>query len=152
VLKNTCHESGRIVSHRSKDSRMVLEEVVAGVIGGQVKGCGAILASLAHVMAIHKKWKHKKKACLSSITNTGSKIHFTNCSSIVIIAHRRTDARVCASLEKCFHCCCIPISRGHVELGEPILCIDTFGEKNKVNMFTTEVGCYQFAMLRNLRK
>ena len=46
---------------------MVLEEVVAGVIGGQVKGCGVILALLADVIAISQE-RGKKNKLVESMT------------------------------------------------------------------------------------
>jgi hypothetical protein len=48
VSKSSGDERGWIFSDSSKNCIMVLENVAASVIGGQVKGCGAILASLAH--------------------------------------------------------------------------------------------------------
>jgi len=56
VSKNKGNEDGGIFHNSSIDGRVMLEDLAASIIGGQVEGCVAILASLAHVIAItHKR-------------------------------------------------------------------------------------------------
>jgi hypothetical protein len=48
VSKSSGDERGWIFSDSSKNYSMMLEDLAASVIAGQIKGCGEILASLAH--------------------------------------------------------------------------------------------------------
>jgi hypothetical protein len=45
VSKSSGDERGWILGNRGVDSSVVLEDLAAGVVGGEVKGRGAILAS-----------------------------------------------------------------------------------------------------------
>jgi hypothetical protein len=71
VSKSSGGERGWIFSDSSKDRNMVLENVSASVIGGQVKGRGAILVLLADVTAIsHERGKKKKLVVPMTISTT----------------------------------------------------------------------------------
>jgi hypothetical protein len=60
VSKSSANERGWILGDGGVDNIMMLEDLAASVINGQVKGRGAILASLTHMTAIHKG-RNKRK-------------------------------------------------------------------------------------------
>ena len=73
VSKRTGGEKSRwIFTDSSKDSSVVLENVAASVIGGKIKGRGAVLASLANMISIRKEGRRK------SYVNTKSPAFFKN--------------------------------------------------------------------------
>jgi len=67
VSKSGGDELGWIFIDRGVDSFVVLEDLAASVIGGQVKGCGVILALLADVIAISQE-RGKKNKLVESMT------------------------------------------------------------------------------------
>ena len=70
VSKSSGDKRGRIFSDSGVDSFVVLENVAASVIGGQVKGRGAILVFFADVTAISHERGKKKKLVVSMTIST----------------------------------------------------------------------------------
>jgi len=80
VSKSSGDERGWVFSDSSKNCSMVLENLAASVIAGQIKGCGAILESLADVIAIiHKSGNKRTLSRINDdqMTSTFQNLHIT---------------------------------------------------------------------------
>jgi hypothetical protein len=122
VSKRSSDERGWIFSDRGIDSFVVLENVAASVIGGQVKGYGAILASLAREVDTHKE-KRTRGSYFNDEQHYSKAMHNVLLPLLYSAPYPICDVNQLwvSSHDKCFHSRRISIDHGFMEQGAPII-------------------------------